>query len=68
MEEKWITICYYSSEPNRGAGTFINFDEKFPDFSIARPLFYSVLIMPAHIWSCTFIWYTREGAFYMYIF
>ena len=38
VEEKWITICYYSSEPNRGAGTFINFDENFPDFPIARLL------------------------------
>ena len=51
MEEKWITICYYSSEPNRGAGTFINFDEKFPDFPIARPLFYSVLIRPARLFA-----------------
>ena len=29
----------YSSMPNRGAGMFINFEEKYKDFLIARPLF-----------------------------
>jgi hypothetical protein len=40
-----------TSVPNRGAGTFINFDEKFPDFPVARPLFYSILVMPARLFG-----------------
>ena len=33
--------------PNSGAVTFINFDEKLRDLPTARPLFYSILLMPA---------------------
>lgn len=48
MEEKWITICYYSSEPNRGAGMFINYNGKFPNCLIAWLLSY---IMPARLFG-----------------
>ena len=41
----------YCSVPNRGAGTFINFDGKFPNFPIAQPLSYSVLLMPARLFG-----------------
>ena len=30
-----VIFFHYSSVPNRGEGTFINFDENFPDFPIA---------------------------------
>ena len=60
MEEKWITICYYSSEPNRGAGTFINFDEKFPDLPSVQPLFCSILLMPLRLFGPALLFGTLE--------
>ena len=44
----------YSSVPKSGAGTFINFDEKFQDFPVTlnqRLLFYSVLSLPARLFG-----------------
>ena len=39
---------------------FINLNEKFPDFPIARPLFYSVLLMSAHLFGHALIFATLE--------
>ena len=46
--------------PNRCAGMFINFDEKFPNLPIARPLFYFILLMPAHLFGPALIFGTLE--------
>ena len=46
------------SVPNRGADTFINFDEKFPDFS--ELLFHSVLLMPARLFDPAFLFGTLK--------
>ena len=54
----WISI--YSGVPNRSAGTFFYFDENFPYFSIAQPLFYSVLLMPTRLFEPAFIFGTLE--------
>ena len=50
----------YCSVPNRGAGTFINFDGKFPNFPIAQPLSYSVLLMPARLFGPALVFGTLE--------
>ena len=48
------------SVPNRGLGTFINFDEKFPDFFIEGPLIYSVLLMPVRLFGPALLFDTLE--------
>ena len=53
-------LTSYSSVPNRGAGMFINFDEKSPDFPTAPPLFYSVLLMPARLFGRALLFGTLE--------
>ena len=39
---------------------FINFDEKFPDFPTAPPLFYSALLMPARLFGRALLFGTLE--------
>ena len=57
-----------SSVPNRDADTFINFDEKFPDFPIARPVFYSVLLMPARLFGPAILFGTLKYGFFKKLF
>ena len=44
----------------RGLGTFINFEEKIPDLLTERPLFYSVLLMPARLFRPVLLFGTLE--------
>ena len=55
-----LDIQQYFSAQNRGTGMFINFDQKFLDFPIARPLFYSVLLMPARLFGPALLLGTLE--------
>ena len=46
--------------PNRAAGRFINFDEKFSDFPIERTLFYSVLLSLVRLFGPALLFGTLE--------
>ena len=50
----------YPIVPNRGAGIYNNFDVNIPDFPPARPLFYSVLLMPARLFGPALVFGTLE--------
>ena len=50
----------YPIVPNRGAGIYNNFDENIPDFPPARPLFCSVLLMPARLFGPVLLFVTLD--------